>query len=118
MFFTISGMFLDFSVLSETAVIVGLYTVFRLAGKFSGTMIGAHISGASAPIKKYTALGLIPSGGIIVGLALMLKGYPDYNQISGIIINTVIGATVIHELAGPLFVKIALTKTGEIKKMQ
>lgn len=116
MFFTISGMFLDFSVLSETAVVVALYTVFRLVGKFFGTFLGAQTSGASAPVKKYTAFGLIPSGGIIVGLALMLKAYSAYDQISGIIINTVIGATVIHELIGPLFVKIAMIKTGEIQK--
>lgn len=113
-FFTLSGMFLDFSVLSTTAVIILLYAIFRTIGKFAGTFVGAAISNASSPVKKYTAFGLVPSGGIIVGLALMLKSEPAYSAIAGIIINTVIGATVIHELIGPILVKIALRRAGEI----
>jgi len=113
-FFTLSGMFLDFSVLSTTAIIVGLYAFFRTIGKFAGTFVGASIAHSPSPIKKYTAFGLIPSGGIIIGLALMLKSMPEYSAIASLIINTVIGATVVHEFIGPILVKFALKRTGEI----
>jgi len=114
LFFTLSGMYLDFSVLGTTAILILLYAIFRTIGKFIGTFIGATISRAAPEIKKYTFFGLIPSGGIIVGLALILKSEPAYKDIASLIINTVIGATVVHELIGPIFVKLALKGSGEI----
>ncbi|MBT3181046.1 MAG: sodium:proton exchanger [Deltaproteobacteria bacterium] len=114
LFFSLSGMYLDFSVLGTTAVLVLLYAIFRTIGKFFGTFIGASISHAAPAIKKYTFFGLIPSGGIIVGLALILRANPAYKDIAGLIINTVIGATVVHELIGPIFVKLALKGSKEI----
>jgi Kef-type K+ transport system membrane component KefB len=113
-FFTLSGMYLDLGVLASSIVLVALYTFWRTAGKFAGTYIGASISDASGPIKRYTALGLIPSGGIIVGLAIVLKQTPAFDPFSDIVLNVIIGATVIHELAGPILVQFALTRTKEI----
>lgn len=113
-FFTLSGMFLDFSVLTTTVAMVGVYAFFRTIGKFTGTALGGWIAGSTGNVKKYTALGLIPSGGMIVGLALMLKQNPNYSSFADLAISTVIGATVIHEFIGPIFVKLAMRKSGEI----
>lgn len=115
LFFTLSGMHLNFSVLSKSLALVFLFAIFRIFGKVTGTMVGASISKASAAVRKYTAGGLIASGGIVVGLALMLKQTPAYNAISDIIINVIIGATVIHELIGAICVKMVFKKAGEIK---
>lgn len=116
LFFTLSGMYLDFAVLYSSLALVGLYTFWRTAGKFTGAFSGALIAGAPAKIRRYTALGLIPSGGIIIGLALLLKQTPAFSPFADIVINVVIGATVIHELAGPVLVQFALRRTGEISK--
>ncbi|MBN1283306.1 MAG: sodium:proton exchanger, partial [Proteobacteria bacterium] len=113
LFFTLSGMYLDFGVLATSAILVALYAFWRTAGKFAGTWIGAGIGGASAPVKRYTALGLIPAGGIIIGLALLLKQNPAFDRFADIVINVIIGATVIHELAGPILVQYAFRKSGE-----
>ncbi len=115
LFFTLSGMYLNFAVLLSSMVLVALYTFWRTGGKFLGAFIGASLAGASSPVKRYTALGLIPSGGIIVGLALTLKQTPAFNNFSDIVLNVIIGATVIHELAGPILVQIALKRTHEIE---
>lgn len=115
LFFTLSGMYLDFGILISSIVLVVLYTFWRTAGKFAGAYIGASIAGAPEKIKRYTPLGLIPSGGIIIGLALMLKQTPAFSHFADIILNVIIGATVIHELAGPLLVELALKRTGEIR---
>jgi len=114
LFFTLSGMFLDFSVFATTVPMVLVFSIFRTAGKFTGTALGGMIAGSAGNVKKYTAFGLIPSGGMIVGLALMLKQDPNYSAFADIAISTVIGATVIHEILGPIFVKIAMKKSGEI----
>jgi len=112
-FFTISGMHLDVFVLSDSLLLVLLFVVLRASGKFIGVFVG----GRKAPkeIKKYTAGGLIPQGGIVIGLALMIKYNPTFSMISEQFINIILGATVIHELIGPLLARFSLKKAGEIK---
>jgi Kef-type K+ transport system membrane component KefB len=114
LFFTLSGMHLDFSVLSRSYPVVALFVVLRAFGKFSGTMLGAHLAKAPAAVKRYAAGGLIPQGGIVIGLALMTKQNPAFASFSDVVISTIIGATVIHELIGPLVAETALKRAGEI----
>jgi Kef-type K+ transport system membrane component KefB len=114
LFFTISGMHLDVSVLSKSVPFVLLFAVSRTAGKVTGTAAGARIAGSPDNVRKYTAGGLIPQGGIVVGLALMMKQNPAFSAVSDFIISAIIGSTVLHELIGPLFTKRALKKAGEI----
>jgi len=114
LFFTLSGMHLDFSILSTSYILVLFFVVFRTIGKVSGAMVGASTSKSSTMVKRYTAGGLIPQGGIVIGLALMIKQNHAFDAISDVIISIIIGATIIHELIGPIFAKIALRKAGEI----
>jgi Kef-type K+ transport system membrane component KefB len=116
LFFTLSGMHLKFSVLSTYYILVLLFIIFRAVGKVSGTMLGASISKSSTMVKKYAAGGLIPQGGIVIGLALLIKQNPAFDGISDIIINVILGATIVHEIIGPILAKIALKKAGEIKE--
>jgi NhaP-type Na+/H+ or K+/H+ antiporter len=115
LFFTISGMHLDVHVLLSSTALVGAFVLFRAVGKVSGTMLGASLGGSDAKVKKYTAGGLIPQGGIVIGLALLLRQNPDFKEISRVIISVIIGATVIHEIVGPVLSRLALLKAGEIK---
>jgi len=116
LFFTLSGMHLNFSILTTSLILIVFFVVFRTIGKISGTMIGATIAKSPPKIKKYVAGGLIPQGGIVIGLALLIKQNSTFDILSDIIISVIIGATIIHELIGPIVAKIALTKAGEIKK--
>ena len=83
-------------------------------GKLSGTFIGGKVSNSSGSVKKYTAGGLIPQGGIVIGLALVIRHNPSYSSMSNIILNVIIGATIIHELIGPIISKYSIKKSGEI----
>lgn len=112
LFFTISGMHLDIFVLGDVFLLVLLFVLFRAAGKFTGVFVGARK--APEEIKKYTAGGLIPQGGIVIGLALMIKYNPAFLTISDKFINIILGAAVIHELIGPVLAKFSLKKAGEI----
>ena len=114
LFFTISAMHLNFSVLASNYQFILIFVVFRSIGKFSGTILGGKISKASLSVQKFTVGGLIPQGGIVIGLALVIKQNPAFNSISDIIINVIIGATIIHEILGPVISKFALEKAGEI----
>jgi len=115
LFFTISGMQLKFDVLADYYWLVLFFVLFRSAGKFTGTYVGAILSKASPRVKKYTAGGLIPQGGIVIGLALLIKQNPTFDQFSDILLSIIIGATVIHELIGPVIAEYSLKKAGELK---
>ncbi|MBS3732138.1 MAG: cation:proton antiporter, partial [Desulfobacterales bacterium] len=114
LFFTISAMHLNFAALSGGLGFVALFVLFRAAGKFAGTFLGAALSGAPRKVRRYTAFGLLPQGGIVIGLALMIRGNPEFAPIADTFIGIVIGATVIHELIGPVMAKLALNRSGEI----
>ncbi|MDD3296919.1 MAG: sodium:proton exchanger, partial [Candidatus Omnitrophica bacterium] len=103
-------------VLSKVFGLVFLFALFRIIGKVFGTAVGATIAKSSSNVKKYTGGGLVPAGGIVIGLALLMKQHPAFNKMADIIISVIIGATVIHELIGPIIVKIVLRKAGELKK--
>lgn len=116
LFFTLSGMHLNFSVLSSYYILVLLFILFRVIGKVTGTMAGASIAKSSPMVKKYAAAGLIPQGGIVIGLALLIKQNHVFDGISDIIISVIVGATIIHEIIGPILSKMALKKAGEISE--
>ncbi len=115
LFFTLSGMHLNFSTLGPSMILILFFVILRAMGKFTGTYIGGSISHEDSKVKKLTAFGLIPQGGIVIGMALLLKGKPAFSDMADIIISIVIGATIIHEIIGPVFAKYALKKAGEIK---
>jgi Kef-type K+ transport system membrane component KefB len=115
-FFTISGMLLDVQVLFQYFPVVLFFVLFRSVGKLGGAYIGA-LAGRSAPVvRRYAGLGLIPQGGIVIGLALLFQQDPAFSTISNILVSVIIGSTVIHELLGPLTAKLAIVKSGEIGK--
>jgi len=114
LFFILSGLHLDFGMLSTTFVLLIFFVIFRIAGKFVGTMLGATIAKSPPNVKKYTASGLIPFGGIVIGLALLMQQDPAFQKIANFLVSTVVAATIINEFIGPIFVKKALKKAGEI----
>ncbi|MEA3490212.1 MAG: cation:proton antiporter [Candidatus Omnitrophota bacterium] len=115
-FFVIAGANLDFGVLKSSVLIILVFVVMRVLGKVLGASIGGLISRASSNVTKYTPFGLIPQGGIVVGLALLVKQDPVFSDIYQILLNLILGTTVLFEFAGPLFTRFALKKAGELKK--
>lgn len=114
LFFVLSGMHLDFGVPHIIFLLIICFVIFRIIGKYAGTALGAKIAGSSPKIKKYTASGLIPFGGIVIGLALVLNQNPVFKDISNYLISIIVGGTIINEFIGPIFVKKALKSSGEI----
>ena len=114
-FFTLSGMHLDFSLFLKYLPLALFFVLFRAIGKIGGALIGSVIAKSDDKIKKFAWGGLIPQGGIVIGLALLVKQNPAFTDFSNILISITIGATVIHELAGPLISKRMIQAAGEIK---
>jgi len=114
LFFTVSGMKLDFSVLKASAPLILLFVVLRMWGKLAGAGLGAKLASAPAPVRKYTGFCLVPQGGIVIGLALVLHAQPAFSQFADTLVSVILGTVVVNELAGPMLSRWALKKSGEI----
>lgn len=113
MFFVISGMELDISILPKVGVIGILYILFRVLGKVSGAYIGALIMKAPEAVRKYLGYTLVPQAGVAIGLSLIAsRMLPEFGPT---IRAVVLCATLIYELTGPAITKVFLEKAGEIK---
>lgn len=115
LFFTISSMHLAFNNLSDSLVLTVVYVLSRASGKLFGSYIGARLSNTPSDVRRYVGFALIPQGGIVVGLALFLRTNPAFGEFSDLLVSLVIGATVLHELVGPVLTRSVLRRTGEIR---
>ncbi|MBN1499392.1 MAG: cation:proton antiporter [Spirochaetes bacterium] len=99
--------------------IIASYVLLRSAGKYFGSYFGAKLSKADPAVVKYTGLSIFAQGGVAIGLSIMAS-----QHLSGIVITAgmnlgdiiifgVTSTTLIVQLAGPLMVKLAITKSGE-----
>jgi Kef-type K+ transport system membrane component KefB len=112
MFFVVSGMELDTSILPQTGVIGIAYIISRVIGKIAGAYIGAVLVKASDTVKKYLGYTLVPQAGVAIGLSLLASRlFPECAQT---IRAVVLSATFIYELVGPAITKVVLQKAGEI----
>ena len=114
-FFVLSGLKLNVNSIPAAILPIILFIVLRTFGKFSGSYLGASRANAEKKVKHFTAGGLIPQGGIVIGLALVLSQYSEFSGFFELLLAVIMGATVIHELIGPVSAKFALMKAGEIK---
>jgi Kef-type K+ transport system membrane component KefB len=114
LFFTLSGMLLDLAMIETMFGLITGFIFLRGSGKWLGSRVGAIVSRAPQKIRRHLFWGLLPQGGIVIGLALLLKSNPDFSEVADTVMSVTLGATVIHEIIGPLLAKRALQQAGEI----
>lgn len=115
LFFTLAGASLDLAVLKNSYLIIVLSLVFILArasGKYFGAFMGAHVTGEPKTVRNYLGIGLLPQGGISLGLLVVVQA-----QMVGFypLVSTIIMLSILFfETTGPIFAKFAISKAGEI----
>ena len=118
MFFVLSGADIQLGNFNLAALaILVIYLIFRVGGKIFGSFLGARISKAGKQVEKYLGFGLLPQGGIALGLSILMLdiipadlGLP-YD--GGLLRVVVIGAVFISEIFGPILLKEVLIKAKE-----
>lgn len=126
MFFVLSGAELDFANFMDTKILLVLvicilvYILCRTIGKYVGVRVSGSITKMDKTVSNYLALGLMPQGGVALGLSVMVGRLPTFQNADGtlgilgvIIQTTIIASCFITELFGPLFTKYILYKSGE-----
>lgn len=115
MFFTLAGASLDLQIIKTEwliAVIAIVYIIGRGCGKYFGNYLGAVIARSDEKIRKYLGLALLPQGGVSIGLLVVVSATMPtmYPLISTIIMLSIL----VYETTGPIFAKIAISKSGEV----
>jgi len=114
LFFILSGLHLDIFAIPDATLLIFVFVILRITGKYFGARLGAVWSHAPLKVRKYTGGGLIPQGGIVIGLALLISKNPDFAKISHTLLAVIMGSAIFHELIGPLAAIQTLRKAGEI----
>lgn len=121
-FFVLAGAGLQVAALTLTALIfLIVYLVFRVAGKVFGTWASAKATKAPEKVRKWLGFGLLPQGGIAIGLSLLvmktLDAAPPENLIgsfNGSLVRVIVLCAVFaSEIFGPILAKMAIMKSGE-----
>ena len=112
LFFVISGAELELSVFTDFAIVfIGLiYIIFRSLGKYFGTFASAKIAKCEPSICKYLGITLLPQAGVALGMCTTAMQLGAEG-------NLIRNITLIYELVGPLFTRMARTAAGDIKPM-
>ena len=116
LFFTLAGASLDLSILISVGIVGVAYVIARTGGKMLGAWSGAKIVKSDPMITKYLGLGLLPQGGISIGLLVLVRQQlPEYAVAIGTIIMF---SVLIYEVTGPVFAKLAIQRAGEIDRLE
>ena len=112
-FFTLAGAHLNLAIMKVAWTLALLIIIGRFSGKLFGARLGAFISGAPEPVRKYLGYGLLPKAGVTLGLILLAIENPAFGLFAEVMVNGVLGSVVINELIAPPLVKYAIFKAGE-----
>jgi len=128
--FGLAGANLDAAILSKIGVIGVIYFVARSAGKIVGAGLSATAGKLEPKVKKYLGIGLLSQAGVAIGVALVashdLAGVGvEVARVNGdtvtsgdivgsIVLTTTTASCVFFEIIGPVLVKFALNRAGEI----
>ncbi|MDI6841131.1 MAG: cation:proton antiporter [bacterium] len=119
-FFALAGAHFNLPVLMKMGIIGVAYIMCRSIGKMGGTWLGALIGKRPAVIRKYLGFGMLSQAGVALGLAYLIvrefASLGDAGEKMATLAITIIAATTIaFEIIGPIGVKFAITKAGEIR---
>jgi Kef-type K+ transport system membrane component KefB len=109
-FFMLAGASLEIDALAGLGVVGLAYLLARALGKISGAWVGARVSGAGAEVRCWMGIALLPQAGVAIGMALLAA--QRFPQRASLILSLVVATTVVFELLGPVFTRLALHRTA------
>ena len=86
----------------------------RVTMIYSGTWLGAKLGGLESPARNWLWTALIPQAGVTVALITSLeRAFGEYRW-SVALVSLLLAVVAIHELIGPLLMRVGLSRCGEI----
>jgi len=115
-FFVVHGAELQLAALAQAGLVGMAYIVFRLAGKYFGTRFAARAVHEDATVRTWLGATLVAQAGAAIALsAIAAQRDPELGRhIQTIILGTV----VVFELIGPILIRQAVIRAGEVPLAQ
>lgn len=119
LFFTLVGARFQISLLPTMGLLGIAYVVLRSSGKFFGAWLGGRLGGAEPAVRDNLGLGLLSQAGVAIGLALASSSRfsafgEEGKALGALIINVITATTFVVQIVGPICVKWAISRAGEI----
>ena len=111
LFFVLAGAALEIDKLWLAGSGLLAYVCLRVLGRLLGAWLGGVLCGDEPAQRLWMGLAMLPQAGVALGMALVaMQRLPTLGEI---IVPVVVGATVIFEVIGPVFTRLALRRAGE-----
>jgi len=118
-FFVTHGAELELGKLAEAGMIGVGYLVLRSCGKYFGTRIASHLGREEPAVKKYLGTALLAQAGAAIALSEIaiqrttgMEG--PLPRICEDVQTVILGTVVVFEIVGPLLIRHAVLKAGEV----
>lgn len=114
-FFTLAGINFEIGAFLDSMLLVLFYVLLRIFGKYTGAYTGMRLIGAEKKIRRLLGLCLFPQAGVAIGLAIRAGNQPGFEETGALLLNIILGSTILFELTTPFVTRFALKAAGEIK---
>jgi PTS system fructose-specific IIC component len=114
LFFTLAGMHLALAHAGVVGLAVLGFVGARAAGKLAAAGLAMRLAGATESLQRRLGPALLPQAGLSVGLLLLIQDDPAFHGIAPFFTAAVLSAVTVNELVGPLAVRMALSRAGEV----
>lgn len=114
LFFVLTGANLHATVLVKYWHVALLLFGLRVMFMFTGGYLSARVAGEPVRLSRLYGLSFVTQAGVSFGLVRMMKKtFPDWAPVLGTIL---MAAIIINEMVGPILIKFALDRSGEVGK--
>lgn len=114
-FFTMAGTHFSFEYFKMVYPFIFAYVIFRGLGKYIGAFLGTKLGKVTdTNISKWLGLTLLPQAGIAIGLIFQVVHREGLSDVKPMLVNVILGSTIIYEVIGPVIAKVALKKSGDL----
>ena len=108
-------MALDTGALVSLGAVGACYFLVRIAGKYLGAYLGCTLAHTGRGVRENLGLALAPQAGVAIGLAFLGRRIlPE--EAGDMLLGIILASSVLYELAGPVCAKLALVRSGAIRR--
>lgn len=113
-FFILSGAKLDVRALAALGVIGGAFLVLRTVGKTVGPWLGARWGGLPRPQVRLLSVSMLSQSAIALAISGVMQQRMSGDPLAEDVLTIVLGAVLVFEIIGPILVKFAIIRSGEV----
>jgi Kef-type K+ transport system membrane component KefB len=119
LFFALVGARFQISLLSTMGTLGVAYVLLRSVGKITGAWVGGTLGRALPAVRQNLGFGLLSQAGVAIGLAMasyerFCECGPEGEELGFTIISVITATTFVVQIFGPIGVKFAITRAGEV----